>query len=50
MKCYVDTSAFFALLDKDDKSHPVAERVLRKLFANDTVLITSNYKFSSEPC
>lgn len=43
MKCFVDTSAFFALLDRDDKNHPLAERCLRKLFANDTVLITSNY-------
>jgi predicted nucleic acid-binding protein len=43
MNCFVDTSAFFALLDSDDKNHPVAERILRKLFENDTVLITSNY-------
>ena len=43
MKYFVDTSAFFALLDRDDKNHPVAERILRKLFENDTVLITSNY-------
>ncbi len=43
MKCFVDTSAFFALLDRDDKNHPVAEKVLRKLFENDAVLITSNY-------
>lgn len=43
MKCFVDTSAFFALLDRDDKNHSVAEKILRKLFENDTVLITSNY-------
>ena len=43
MKCFVDTSAFFALLDKDDKNHPVAEKVLRNLLENDTVLLTSNY-------
>lgn len=43
MKCFVDTSAFFALLDSDDRNHPAAEKILRSLFEQDIVLITSNY-------
>ncbi|MFH1991793.1 MAG: PIN domain-containing protein [Pseudomonadota bacterium] len=43
MKCFVDTSAFFALLDADDGNHPIAKTTLVKLLEDDAALITSNY-------
>lgn len=43
MKCFVDTSAFLALLDRDDKNHKAAKETLLKLIDREVLLITSNY-------
>jgi predicted nucleic acid-binding protein len=43
MKCYVDTSAFFALLDADDGNHPAAKSTFIKLLEDEVSLITGNY-------
>jgi uncharacterized protein len=40
---FVDTSAFFALLDADDGNHPAAKAALIKLLEVEAGLITSNY-------
>ncbi len=43
MAVFVDTSAFFGLLDRDEKNHRAAGEKLEKLRAADMPLITSNY-------
>jgi predicted nucleic acid-binding protein len=43
VKVFVDTSAFFALLDRDDASHGKAKKIWHDLLDFDTVLITTNY-------
>jgi predicted nucleic acid-binding protein len=40
---YVDTSAFFAVLDRDDSCHGAAETVWIRLIQEDTSLVCSNY-------
>jgi uncharacterized protein len=43
MRIFIDTSAFFALLDHDDTQHTVAKRVWEELLQGDRTLLTSNY-------
>jgi uncharacterized protein len=43
MKVFVDTSAFFALLDRDDDNHEKAARAWEHLIGKDSILITTNY-------
>ena len=42
-KIYVDTSAFYALMDRSDRYHQVAISHWSLLLDNNAVLITSNY-------
>lgn len=42
MRVFVDTSAFYALADEDDKNHPQAKAAYKDLLKNDQ-LITSDY-------
>jgi uncharacterized protein len=43
MRIFIDTSAFFALLDNDDAQHLAAKRVWKELLQEDRTLLTSNY-------
>jgi predicted nucleic acid-binding protein len=43
MRVYIDTSAFYALLDRDDANHQRAKDVWANLLKNENTLITSNY-------
>ena len=43
MRIFVDTSAFFALLDKDDANHKKAKEIWNKILNPENVLITTNY-------
>ncbi len=43
MRIFIDTSAFFALLDNDDGQHLAAKRVWKELLQEDRTLLTSNY-------
>jgi len=43
MNCFVDTSAFFALMDADDQHHHVAKAIFCKAVEAQAVFITSNY-------
>ena len=43
MTVFVDTSAFFAVIDGDDENHAAAFRVWTDLLNRDTTLLTSNY-------
>lgn len=43
MRIFVDTSAFFALLDRDDANHKKAKEVWNKVLNPENVLITTNY-------
>jgi predicted nucleic acid-binding protein len=43
MRIFIDTSAFFALLDNDDAQHLAAKRVWKVLLQEDRTLLTSNY-------
>jgi predicted nucleic acid-binding protein len=40
---FVDTSAFYALLDRADKYHDAARGVWPALLKDDIVLVTTNY-------
>ncbi len=40
---FVDTSALYALLDRDDRHHAEAERAWRALLAPDSGLVTHSY-------
>jgi predicted nucleic acid-binding protein len=43
MTVFVDTSAFFALLDRDDANHGKAKKAWSDLIGSDRTLMTSNY-------
>ena len=43
---YVDTSAFYALLDRADKYHGPARTLWPELLKDDIALVTSNYTVS----
>ena len=43
MRIFIDTSAFYAVLDQDDENHPEAAKVWRRLLQDDSALLTSNY-------
>ncbi|MDY7041488.1 MAG: PIN domain-containing protein [Chloroflexota bacterium] len=43
MRVFVDTSAFFAVLDADDGNHDAAKQVWEDLLTQEAVLVCSNY-------
>ena len=43
MRVFIDTSAFYALLDRDDTHHPKAKRAWIELLKAAHALVTSNY-------
>jgi predicted nucleic acid-binding protein len=43
MRVFIDTSAFYALLDRDDANHQRAKDVWTNLLKNENTLLTSNY-------
>ena len=40
---FVDTSALYSLLDRNDANHTAASELWRHLLADDEHLVTSNY-------
>jgi predicted nucleic acid-binding protein len=42
-KIYVDTSAFYALIDRSDRYHEQASILWPKLLNDNITLVTSNY-------
>ena len=40
---FVDTSALYAVIDRDDENHPVAKSTWRSLLHEDDILIVTNY-------
>jgi uncharacterized protein len=40
---YVDTSAFFALVNSDDQNHPAAEKTWTELLQSGETLLCNNY-------
>lgn len=43
MSVFIDTSAFFALIDSADEFYPAAERIFKNIIKSDEKLLTSNY-------
>lgn len=43
MRLYVNTSALYSLLDRNDHNHAVAKETWRQLLADDVRLVTSSY-------
>jgi predicted nucleic acid-binding protein len=43
MRIFIDTSAIYALLDRDDIEHKKAKKIWIDLIHSDNILITSNY-------
>ena len=43
MRIFVDTSAFYALLDRDDDNHAKARDAWTELLGSGAVAVTSNY-------
>ncbi len=43
MAAFVDTSAFYAILDADDANHSAADTVWRQILDSDTSLYSNNY-------
>lgn len=42
-RCFVDTTALYAILDADDLNHPAARKTWTGLLRDDTGLVTTNY-------
>lgn len=43
MRIFIDTSAFYAILDKDDANHQKAKKTWSKALHPENTLITNNY-------
>ena len=43
MTIFIDTSAFYALLDRDDANHEAAKGAWTKILNAESTLVTSNY-------
>ncbi|HEY4654465.1 MAG TPA: PIN domain-containing protein [Cyclobacteriaceae bacterium] len=43
MMIFVDTSAFYALLDRDDANHEKSKKAWSDLLSRDDILLASNY-------
>jgi predicted nucleic acid-binding protein len=43
MRIFIDTSAFFALLDRDDDNHERAKSAWAGILGRENTLVTSNY-------
>lgn len=43
MRIFIDTSAIYALLDRDDIEHKKAKKIWIDLLRSENILITSNY-------
>jgi predicted nucleic acid-binding protein len=43
MRIFIDTSAFYALLDRDDANHRAAKGAWAKILSAENTLVTSNY-------
>jgi len=43
MRIFVDTSAFYDLLDRDDRNHQKGKKSWREILEGDSTLVTSNY-------
>jgi predicted nucleic acid-binding protein len=43
MRIFTDTSAFYALLDLDDRNHQKGKRAWMKILGEESTVVTSNY-------
>jgi predicted nucleic acid-binding protein len=43
MRIFIDTAAFYALLDRDDENHPKAKKAWGEFIYPENTLVTSNY-------
>ena|SRR5438128_1377872 len=43
MIAFLDTSAFYAILDRSDEHHPTAGRIWSSFLQDDVIRVTSNY-------
>jgi predicted nucleic acid-binding protein len=43
MRIFTDTSAFYALLDLDDRNHQKGQRAWMKILGEESAVVTSNY-------
>lgn len=43
MRTFIDTSAFYALLDRDDRNHPKGKKAWMEILGEPPILVTSNY-------
>ncbi|HIC92588.1 MAG TPA: PIN domain-containing protein [Syntrophaceae bacterium] len=43
MTIFIDTSAFLAILNKDDNNYPMAKRLWNELIYSENVMVSNNY-------